>query len=54
MQELLILRSARRLMLIDIYIRFLEDPLNNFQVIQPTRLWQTDRRPLEKQYVSQH
>ena len=30
MQELWLLRSARRLMLIDIYMKFREDSLNNF------------------------
>ena len=37
MQELLFLRSARRLMLIDIYMKFREDGLNGFQVIERTR-----------------
>ena len=32
MQELWFLRSACRLMLIDIYIKFCEDILNGFQV----------------------
>ena len=32
-QELWFLRSARRLMLIDIYMKFGEDSLNDFQVI---------------------
>ena len=32
MQELWFLCSARRLMLIDIYMKFLEDILNKFQV----------------------
>ena len=34
MQELWFLRSARRLMLIDIYMKFREDSLNGFQVIE--------------------
>ena len=37
MQELWFLHSARRLMLIDIYIKFREDSPNNFQVIERTR-----------------
>ena len=37
MQELWFLRSARRLMLIDIYMKFREDILNGFQVIERTR-----------------
>ena len=34
MQELWFLHSALRLMLIDIYMKFREDSLNSFQVIQ--------------------
>ena len=51
MQELWFLRSACRLMLIDIYMKFPEDSLNGFQVtcIERTQVWQTG----EKQYVSQ-
>ena len=37
MQELWFLRSAHCLMLIDIYMRFREDSLNSFQVIERTR-----------------
>ena len=37
MQKLWFLRSARRLMLIDIYMKFREDILNGFQVIERTR-----------------
>ena len=37
MQELWFLRSARRLMFIDIYTKFCEDCLNNFQVTERTR-----------------
>ena len=37
MQELWFLRSARRLMLIDIYMKFLENILDRFQVIGRTR-----------------
>ena len=43
MQELRFLRSACRLMLIDIYMKFREDSLNGFQVIERTSVWQTDR-----------
>ena len=56
MQELWFLRSERRLMLIDIYMKFREDSLNCFQVIERTRLCdrQTDRRTWGggAQYVS--
>ena len=52
MQELWFLRSARCLMLIDIYMTFREDSLNGFQVIERTRVLQTDRQsPGGKQYV---
>ena len=34
MQELWFLRSTRRLLLIDIYMKFLEDILNIFQVTE--------------------
>ena len=37
MQELWFLRSARRQMLIDIYMKFRADSLNGFQVIERTR-----------------
>ena len=62
MQELLFLRSARRLMLIDICMKFREDSFRGFQVTEWTRFVtdrRTDRRtddgqtPGEKQYVSQ-
>ena len=36
MQELWFLRFARHLMLIDIHIKFREDILNDFQVIEQT------------------
>ena len=39
MQELWFLRFACRLMLIDIYIKFREDILNGFQVIEWTLLY---------------
>ena len=44
MQELWFLCCTRRLMLIVIYMKFREDSLNDFQVIERTRVWQTDRR----------
>ena len=37
MQELCFLRSAHPLMLIDIYMKFCEDSLNSFQVVERTR-----------------
>ena len=54
MQELWFLRSAHPLMLIDIYMKFREDGLNGFQVIERTEFCdrQTDRQPRKKQYVS--
>ena len=36
MQELWLLHSAHCLMLIDIYMKFCEDSLNSFQVIEPS------------------
>ena len=61
MQELPFLHSARRLMLIDICMKFCEDSFRGFQVTERTRFVtdrQTDRQadrwtPGEKQYVSQ-
>ena len=44
MQELWFLRSARFLMLIEIYMKFRENSLNGFKVIERTRVWQTDRQ----------
>ena len=44
MQELWFLHSACGLMLIDIYMKFCEDSLNGFQVIEWTGVWQTDTR----------
>ena len=38
MQELRFLRSARRLMLIDIFMKFREDSFNGFQFIERTRM----------------
>ena len=43
MQELPFLRSARRLMLVDICMRFREDRFRGFQVTERTR-FVTDRR----------
>ena len=37
MHELWLLRSACHIMLIDIYVKFREDSLNGFQVIEWTR-----------------
>ena len=37
MQELWFLHSAHHLMLIDIYMKFREDSLNGFQVIERTQ-----------------
>ena len=48
MQELPFLHSARRLMLVDICMKFREDSLRNFQVTERTRFVtdrRTDRRP---------
>ena len=61
MQELPFLPSARRLMLIDICMKFREDSLRGFPVTERTLFvtdGQTDRRidrrtPGVKQYVSQ-
>ena len=44
MQELWFLHSARCLVLIDIYMKFQEDSLNGFQVIDWTQVWQMDRQ----------
>ena len=57
--ELRFLRSARRLMLFDICVKFHENISNGFLVTERTRFCnrqtdgQTDRRPGQKQYVSQ-
>ena len=48
MQELPFLHSARRLMLIDICMKFREDSFRGFQVTERTRFMtdrRTDRRP---------
>ena len=48
MQEIPFLRSARRLMLIDICMKFGEDSFRGFQVTERTRFVtdrRTDRRP---------
>ena len=49
MQELWFLSSACRLMLTDFYVKFCEDSLNGFQVIQRTRFCgrKTDKLPRE-------
>lgn len=54
MPELQFLRTAHHLTLINIYMKFREDSLNGFQVIERIRMCdrRTDRRPGEKQYVS--
>ena len=48
MQELWFLRSARHLMLIDIYMKFHEDSLNDFQVIQRTQFCDNPREITQK------
>ena len=48
MQVLWFLRSACRLMLINIYMKFCEDSLNSFPVTEQTQAWQTDRQPGKK------
>ena len=53
MQELPFLRSARRLMLIDICMKFREDSLRGFQVTEGTPFVTDRRTPGEKKYVSQ-
>ena len=48
MQELQFLHSARRLMLVDIFMKFREDSFRGFQVTERTRFVtdrRTDRRP---------
>ena len=47
MQELWFLRFARPLMLIDIHIKFGENILNGFQVIEWTLFFMTDKVPRE-------
>ena len=46
MQELWCLCSACRLMLIDIYMKFREDSLNGFQVIERTQFCESPREAL--------
>ena len=53
MQELPFLRSARRLMLIDICMKFREDSFMGFQVTERTRFVTDGQTDGEKQYVSQ-
>ena len=53
-QELRFLCSARRLMMLYICMKFVENILNGFQVIERTQFcdrWM-DRQPWQKQYVS--
>ena len=47
MQVLWFLHFACCLMLIDIHIKFCEDILNGFQVIEWTRFFMTDKVPRE-------
>ena len=47
MQELWFLCTASRLMLIDIHIKFREDILNSFQVIEQTHFFVMDKVPRE-------
>ena len=47
MLELWSLHFARRLMLTDIHIKFHEDILNGFQVIEWTRFFMIDKVPRE-------
>ena len=48
MQELWLFFSANRLMLIDIYMKFHDDSLNSFQVIEWTRLFDSPREITQK------
>ena len=48
MQELWFLRSALRLMLIDIYMKFRDDSLNDFQVIERTGFCDSPREITQK------
>ena len=50
MQELRFLCSACHLMLIDIYMKFREDSLNSFQVIEQTRFCDSVQGKLLKKY----
>ena len=52
MQELWFLRSARCLMLFDIFMKFLDDILNRFQVTEPASVAQFDARPTGDQEVA--
>ena len=52
MQELRFLHSVIRLMLIDIYIKFPEDSLNGFQVIEGTRFCDRHPRAITQKYKS--
>ena len=48
MQELWFLYSARHLMLTDIYMKFHEDSLNGFQVIERTLFCDSSREITQK------
>ena len=48
MQELWFLRFARHLMLIEIYMKFCEDSLNHFQVIEWTQYYDKSLREIIK------
>ena len=48
MQELWFFDSASHLMLIDIYMKFLEDSLNSFQVTEPTQFCDSPREITQK------
>ena len=50
MQELWFLHSAHRLILIDIYIKFREDSLKDFQVIERTVFCDSVQGKLLKKY----
>ena len=52
MQELWFLRSACRLMLIDIYMKFCENSLNDFKVIERTGFCDSPREITEKECKS--
>ena len=49
MQELRFLHSAHHLMLLDNYMKFCEDNLNSFQVIEQTRFCDSPREITQKE-----
>ena len=53
MQELWFLHSACRLMLIDIYMKFREDSLNCFQVIERTQFCDSPREITQRVYMQE-